>query len=458
MGFEEFGAFPKFLDLWQTSMPNVQDGIVIFGQASAVGTGGSEGADFHGAIEMLNYPDGYNVYSLPNIYDKGANGKKKTIFFFPGYINLKGYYNKDGVSDVVGALIYEIEFRINLKYNSSDPLQLTRRKAETAFTIQDAIMKRDGSLYPTDKLNDVINEINLNPKYTDDFWIGRLKLSKNGEVEYKPDNDLKYITEFPHKDNKIEGACCIFQMPVKDSSGRVPWGRYIAGCDPYDDDASDTLSLMSMFILDLWTDEIVFEYTGRPMFAEDAYENIRLALLMYNAEMNYENNKKGLFGHFSKHNSLYLLCDTLEFLKDKDMAKIGLYGNKAKGTANYGNGEKAIAPYARRCNRDYLLKSQSRNVTKEIDGQVFQEEVSIFNYQNIPSKALLQELAMWNSDGNYDRHDAFAMLMLLREDKLRLLGVTSPRDAADNRDKNYLGNDEFFEKNYKRGKKDVYDT
>ena len=251
MGFEEFGAFPKFLDLWQTSMPNVQDGSAIFGQASAVGTGGSEGADFQGAIEMLNYPDGYNVYSLPNIYDKGATGNKKTIFFFPGYINLKGYYNKDGVSDVIGALIYEIEFRINLKYNSSDPLQLTRRKAETAFTIQDAIMKRDGSLYPTDKLNDVINEINLNPKYTDDMWIGRLSLSKSGEVEYKPDNDLKYITEFPHKDNKIAGACCIFQMPIKNSSGSVPWGRYIAGCDPYDDDSSDTLSLMSMFILDL---------------------------------------------------------------------------------------------------------------------------------------------------------------------------------------------------------------
>jgi len=89
--------------------------------------------------------------------------------FFPGYINAKGHYNKDGVSNVVSAMISEIEFRINLKYNSSDPLQLTRRKAETAFTIQDAIMKRDGSLYPTDKLNDVINEINLDPKYTDDM-------------------------------------------------------------------------------------------------------------------------------------------------------------------------------------------------------------------------------------------------------------------------------------------------
>lgn len=173
------------------------------------------------------------------------------MFFYPGYVNSKGYYNEDGVSDVVGALISEIEYRINLKYNSSDPLQLTRRKAETAFTIQDAIMKRDGSLYPTDKLNDVINEINLNPKYTDDMWIGRLSLSKSGEVEYKPDNDLKYITEFPHKDNKIEGAICIKHMPVKSSSGTVPWGRYIAGADVYDDDSSDTLSLFSLFIHDL---------------------------------------------------------------------------------------------------------------------------------------------------------------------------------------------------------------
>ena len=175
-----------------------------------------------GALEMLNHPEGYNVYSLPNFWDKNSQGKKKTIFFFPGYINSKGYYNNDGVSDVIGALISEIEFRVNLKYNSSDPMQLTRRKANTAFTIQDAIMRRDGSLYPSDKLNDVINQISLDPTYTDDMWIGRLRISKNGDVEYKPDNDVKYITEFPHKDNKHNGAICIKHMPVRDSSGRVP--------------------------------------------------------------------------------------------------------------------------------------------------------------------------------------------------------------------------------------------
>ena len=42
--------------------------------------------------------------------------------------------------------------------------------------------------------------------------------------------------------------------------------------------------------------------------------------------------------------------------------------------------------------------------------------------------------------------------MLLREDKLRLLGNTSAKDAINNRDVNYAGNDEFFKKNYKRNK------
>ena len=42
------------------------------------------------------------------------------------------------------------------------------------------------------------------------------------------------------------------------------------------------------------------------------------------------------------------------------------------------------------------------------------------------------------------------MLMLIREDKLRLLGDTSARDAGQNRDVNYLGKDKFFENNYRK--------
>jgi hypothetical protein len=57
---------------------------------------------------------------------------------------------------------------------------------------------------------------------------------------------------------------------------------------------------------------------------------------------------------------------------------------------------------------------------------------------------------MWSPDGNYDRHDAVIMLRLLWEDKLRLLGVTNPRDAAENRRADYLGDDKFFKNNYRK--------
>lgn len=327
--YEEFGTFPKFLDVWQTSLPNVQEGNVAFGLAYAIGTGGSEGSDFMGALEMINYPDGYNVYSLPNVYDKGSVGAKRTIFFFPSYMNSKGFYNEDGVSDVVGAIIDELKFRVKLKYNSSDPIQLTRRKAEYAFTITDAIMRRDSNIFPSDKLNDRILELDQNPKSLDDMWVGRLVQTKEGKVEFTPDADVKPILDYPHKDNKLEGAVHINKMPIKGPDGKVPWGRYIAGADPYDDDVSDTMSLGSIYVLDLFTDELVCEYVGRPMFAEDYYETCRRICLFYNAELLYENNKKGLFTYFSKTNCLYLLSDIPEFLKDKEIVKGNFFGNKA---------------------------------------------------------------------------------------------------------------------------------
>jgi len=122
------------------------------------------------------------------------------------------------------------------------------------------------------------------------------------------------------------------------------------------------MSLGSVWVLDLWTDSIVAEYTGRPMTAEEFYEICRRMCLFYNGRMNYENNKKGLFGHFSSRNSLYLLTDILDFLKDKQMMKEGT-GNKAKGT----NASAPINAYARNLLRGWLLKPVP--MVKIIDGE-----------------------------------------------------------------------------------------
>ena len=54
--YEEFGAFPGFLDVWKTNFRSVQEGNFSFGQAIAIGTGGSEGSSFAGALEMIYNP------------------------------------------------------------------------------------------------------------------------------------------------------------------------------------------------------------------------------------------------------------------------------------------------------------------------------------------------------------------------------------------------------------------
>lgn len=435
---EEFGNFPKVTDTYRVILPSVQEGNIVFGQMILIGTGGSEGADFAGANEIIYNPLGFNIYAIPNVYDRSAQGKNNTIFFFGAYVNRKGCYNHDGVSDVTKALLELCYDRYLVKYNTTDSMALTRTKAENPITLQEAIMRRDSTLFPVATIMDRIHQIDGNPNEYDDVYVGELELKKDGKVEFKP-TSAQPIRHFPHKDNKLEGAVEIFKMPELDRDGKPFNGRYIASQDPYDDDSAETMSLGSTFILDLWTDKIVAEYTGRPMFADDYYETSRRMCLFYNARMNYENNKKGLFAYFSKMNCLYLLTDVLEFLKDKDMVKGQLYGNKAKGT----NATTPINAYARTLIRNWLLKPVV--TVQVVDGE--EQEVTVPNLMFIKSKALLQELAQWNPDGNFDRVSSLGMLMLLREDKMITLGGDVSK-AIEHNNESDLSNDKFFKKNY----------
>ena len=325
---EEFGTFPRLVDLYNVLLPSVQEGDIVFGQIYMLGTAGDNESDFAGAQEIMYNPKGYNMYALPNVFDKYNQGKPYFVFFFPGYVNRKGCYNENGVSDVIKALIEILMNRYRVKYNSTDPNTIIKTIAEVPITPAEAIVKTGVNMFPVADLTERIGQLDANPTEYDDVYVGDLVFNKDGQVEYKPTSAMP-IRDFPHKDNKIEGAIEIYQMPEIDKNTGKPYNdRYILGADPYDDDESNTMSLGSIFVLDLWTDRIVAEYTGRPSFADDYYEICRKLCLFYNGRLNYEYNKKGLFSHFSTRNSLYLLTDVLDFLKEKQMMKDG-YGNKA---------------------------------------------------------------------------------------------------------------------------------
>ena len=436
---EEFGTFPRLVDLYNVLLPSVQEGDIVFGQIYMLGTAGDNESDFAGAQEIMYNPKGYNMYALPNVFDKYNQGKPYFVFFFPGYVNRKGCYNENGVSDVIKALIEILMNRYRVKYNSTDPNTIIKTIAEVPITPAEAIVKTGINMFPVADLTERIGQLDANPTEYDDVYVGDLVFNKDGQVEYKPTSATP-IRDFPHKDNKIEGAIEIYQMPEIDKNTGKPYNdRYILGADPYDDDESNTMSLGSIFVLDLWTDRIVAEYTGRPSFADDYYEICRKLCLFYNGRLNYEYNKKGLFSHFSTRNSLYLLTDVLDFLKEKQMMKDG-YGNKSKGT----NASPAINAYARSRLRSWLLAPVP--IMQTIDGE--EKEVMVPRLFTVRNRALLKELINYNSEGNFDRISAMGMLMLLREDRMiRYQGDVS-KEKQERANNNYDGNDPFFKRNY----------
>ena len=435
---EEAGSFPRLLQLYSVLRPSVEDGPRVFGLIFLYGTAGDQESDFSSMQELMYNPEGYNIKGVTNIYDKEGQGRAKFTFFFPGYLNLAGYYDKNGNSDVTGALLFILKDRYKVKYNSTDLSAITKRIAEIPVTPQEAILRTQNNLFPVTQLNERLNQIDNQSNFYNDVYIGNLILNNKGVVEFYPSNDIP-IRDFPLKDNKAKGAIEIFQMPEKNKEGKVYQNRYILGHDPVDDDQANTMSLTSTFVLDLFTDKIVAEYTGRQAFAEDNYEILRLLCLFYNGKCLYENNKKGVFSYFSKMNCTHLLADTPEYLRDKQLIKAIGYGNTSKGVS----ATLPINNYANQLIRDWLLKPVSSVI--EEDGE--EKEITIPNLYLIKNRALIKELILFNPDINVDRVRALGLLMLYREEKM-ILYNGDVKNKEMNNNTNYLGNDDFFKNNY----------
>ena len=202
------------------------------------------------------------------------------------------------------------------------------------------------------------------------------------------------------------------------------------------------MSLTSTFVLDLLTDRIVAEYTGRQEYADENFEIVRRLCIFYNAKCLYEQNKKGIFAYFNKMNALQWLADTPVYLKDQQIIKEIGYGNKAKGV----NATSAVNNFADRLTREWLIKPVV--IDKEVDGEA--EQVTVPNLMFVRNRAFLQELASYNPQGNFDRIRAFGMVMLYRQEKIILYQGDMSKTIDEDRYKDESEFDEFFTENYDR--------
>lgn len=430
--YEEDGLFPNLETAWGVNRKAVEDGDVSFGFMLAGGTGGTEGASFEGSEKLFYNHGAYNIYGIPNVFDKNVNGATTCGYFWGSYMNRNGCYDEEiGEPDVIKALVEILEDRFIVKYNASDPKAITQKKAEECITPQEAVLRTTGTIFPVADLKEYLESIfPRKESFLAEHYVGDLIYNEKGNIKWQPNPSIYPIRSYDKLPADKTGAVEIFEMPKRNYNGDIASGRYIAGIDPIDADAGT--SLFSVLVMDSFTDRIVAEYTGRPRTAKQAYDITLKLLEFYNAQANYENNLKGLFSYFDSKNKLYLLADTPQILKDMELIKAAnAYGNRAKGTT----ANPRVNSWARLLQADWLLE-------QTLTGD---ENDTRLNLHRLRSIAYIEELIYWNPDGNFDRVSAAGMLFILREDRLKRSQIAKEQQHKEIK---RISDDPFFTRNF----------
>lgn len=434
--YEEFGNFPSLLDLYDVTRKSVEDGDYTFACQYLIGTSNNKEANFQSAKTLLYGTESYNIQSVNNLYDKKGQGKNTFGFFFPSYINRAGCYNKDGISDVVKALLQILMNRHKAKYGA-DPTSILRVIAEDPITPAEAIIKVKDAFFPVAALSERAQQLDTNPSLYNDIYIGELYFDGTGDIKFRPTNDIP-IRSYP-VDNDTKGALEIYSMPEKNPDGEIYQNRYILGYDPYNNDAAESSSLGSVFVFDLFTDNIVAEYTGRTQYVDDFHEEVRKLCLFYNGTVLYESNIKGFYSYMERKRSVYLLADTPQYLRDTQVIKYKGFGSSAKGVSAL----PAVNNLANIKIKDWLNSIVQESITDEQGETIIREIPKLYT---LKGRALIEELIQFNPVINVDRVRALGMVMLYREQFL-ILYENNIRSNSNNKNDD-ASNDPFFTKNY----------
>lgn len=395
--WEESGKFPELLEGWEIVMPMVKQGAKTLGIMISFGTGGTEGADFTSAEALFERPDVYDCLAFNNIWDDGAMGNKAG-FFHPNYINLDGFIDEHGNSDIEGAKAYEAAEREKKK--KGDSMRAYQQYvAEHAEKPSEAVLSSDANQFPTEELTEQYNKVRSQKK-TGLLTAGKLYRGADGIVKFKPSTEVKPILNYPHsKKDDLTGAVCVKESPYryidpKTRKRTIPQGLYIVCHDPYAHDSSTNReSLGAAYVIKRtnnfshsFSGSIVASYVGRPSSQDEYNRNLFLLAEYYGAKIGFENDRGNVIEYARREKLLHMLEEEFEMLDKKDLQKnLNRNYGMHMSTPRIDQGELYI--------RDWLNTSLG---TRE-DGSPIKMLHTLYD------TALLKELIKYNNKGNFDR-------------------------------------------------------
>lgn len=422
--FEEAGKFANLKESYNLTEPCWKDGDDMIGIPIVFGTGGDMEAGTADFGHMFYNPGAYNFLEFDNVWDEGKEGTK-CGWFIPATRGRLGadlntneeMVDYDGNSNEEAAF-KSIQKLREVKRKSGDPKSIQDAITQYPLTPAESFLRSSGAIFSSIELHEWLSKLETTPSLKEDKKKGELYFDEDNKIKFRLNPELNDIINYPlPKDELKTGCVVIWEDPMQDA----PYGLYVAGCDPYDQDKADTSeSLGSFFVYKRFIHNgtthsiLVAEYTGRPNRADDFYETCRKLCIYYNAKCLYENQLKGLKIYFEIKNSLHYLCEQPAILKDI-----------VKNTmVNRGYGIHMSEPIKDQC--EIYLKQWLYEERDDINGN------KILNLHTIKSIPLLKELIAYDREMNTDRVIAF-MLCILQSKELHKLHLDSstPKTIVD---------------------------
>ena len=406
--FEESGAFGTpglLLDSYAASEDCVKDGDFKTGMITIFGTSGDMEGGTADYAHMFFHPEKYGLLSFDDHWEEQKNYDQRIGFFHPVNLNMKGFMDEQGNSEIElakNSVLKDRDFFIEKGSTSTD---MQRKAQEKPLYPSEAFAYTNINKFPR-------KELEMRRNYLIAKGYDKTKAQavimyrdpESNQVVCEPDlkGVLSPITSLDKKIISKEGAPVIYEYPINNA----PRGLYKIGYDPVRQDQGTSMAGIIVYkgvMQGSYTKNcIVAEYVGRKETNNDNHYVAELFAELYNTQIMHENEVPEVKNYFQRRKLLHLLSIQPDAVISKSIKKSSVsrvYGAHMTDSLK-GAGENYIY--------DWLVEV--------ID---FDENSQpITNLDKINSMRLIEELIAYNKKGNFDLVSALIMCMFQVQEEM----------------------------------------
>jgi hypothetical protein len=415
---EEAGVNPTVDKTFAYIVPTVKIGGKVTAQLSIAGSVG-ELKEAEAIKKLFLNPVQYGFLSVEKEWP-GTTRSLTTGFFVPTYWNYLSvevdesgkaisdtirYYDKDGNSDIDGALKDIFKKREVAKLKSHEDYQ--REISQNPINPEEPFNAKEENVFP---VHLIAPQLVKAEQLRNNFYPVELFRDEKNKIRHKIVPNTK-VKDFPVKKSTDRRGCVIvYEFPM----ANAPVNLYFAGIDPVSSKnvaIENTKSLMSCYIIkgehningEISKKQLVAEYTGRHDNPETTFEIITMLWEWYNARPLIENNKESYIQWLISNKKQYTLIKTNEL------------SNLREINFNYSS----LYPYG--VNVDKSNKTKDYLIDLIIDS-LKEEKVKYFNDEtgevtvklgisDVWDPELLKELLNYSPKQNHDRLFSFGLAL-----------------------------------------------